>query len=219
VRVPKATVALIGICFLLIGVAGCSIGPDRAQQLFAAEGALGNRYEYLGPSMINHLDPVGADQSVITQISANSAQRITLISATLITLPGFRTPQLLSTGVIAANCRQMIVLRPAVGDHPSVVDANGHEYKPLALRGYSMEIGAGCVPQIVYVVRAKSTGQYAVGGLRVLVRHDGHIQAMDAVNGMDIWYYNSSWLPTANQVTDGLRATFAAQVALYRRGR
>lgn len=184
--------------------------------MVTAEAALGSRYVYLGPSMTNHLQPAGTDQSTITQLSANSAERITLISATLVPLPGFRTPQLISIGVLAGTCQKMTILLPTTGDHPSVVEVNGHPYTPLALRGYDMEIGAGCVPQIVYVVRAKSTGQYAVGGLRVLARHDGHLVPMYASDGDDIWYYSSRWLPTARQVAGGLKAAFAAQLAFYR---
>jgi hypothetical protein len=117
--------------------------------------------------------------------------------------------------VIAGNCQHIVVLLPPVRGDPSVVDTNGRAYQPLPLRGYVMEIGAGCVPQIVYAVRAKSTDQYADGGLRVVVRRDGRIQKMYADAGIDIWYYDSSWLPTAHQVADGLRASFAAQLALY----
>lgn len=214
----KASASLIGLSLVLAGIVGCASGSDRTQQLIAAESALGNRYLRFGPSMINHLELVGTDQSRLTEIPADSAERITLISATLIALPGFRTPKLVSTGVIVGTCRQIWVLLPAVNGHPSVVAIGGHPIRPLPLRGYNMEIGAGCVPQIIYAVRATSTGQYAVGGLRVRVRYDGRVQTIYAYDGIDIWYYNSSWLPTASHVTDGLRATFSAQVAFYRHG-
>jgi hypothetical protein len=39
---------------------------------------------------------------------------------------------------------------------------------------------------------------------------------MYANDGTDVWYYDSSWLPTARQVTNGLKGAFAAQLALYR---
>ena len=213
---PKASASCIGLCLVLAGIVGCASGPDRAQELFTAESALSIRYEYLGPSMVNKLEPVGTYQSTITEIPADSAERITLISATLIALPGFRTPRLVSTGVIAVNCRHTLVLLPPVKGHTSVVTFNGRPYQPLPLRGYTMEIGAGCVPQLIYVVHATSTGQYAVGGLRVLVRHDGRMQTMYANNGTDIWYYDSSWLPTARQLTNGLQSAFTTQVAHYR---
>jgi hypothetical protein len=213
---PKAGASLTGLCVVLAAIAGCASGPGRSQELLAVQSVLSGRYEYLGPSMINYLDPDGTFQSRITEIPADSAERITLISATLIALPGFRTPQLVSTGVIAGSCRQILVLLPPAGGHPSVVAFGGHPYQPLPLRGYTMVIGAGCVPQIIYVVRAKSTGQYAVGGLRVLVRHDGRLQTMYGNDGTDVWYYDSSWLPTARQVVNGLQGAFAAQVARYR---
>ena len=81
-----------------------------------------------------------------------------------------------------------------------------------------MLIGAGCVPQIVYVIQAESAGQYAVGGLRVLVRYDGRIRTMFAYDGVDVWFYGSGPLPSASQVTRGLRAAFAAQKEIYRDG-
>jgi len=213
---PKAGASLIGLFILLAGIAGCATGPDRTQEFLAAENALSSRYDVPGPGIVNRLDSVGTDESTTTAIAADSPERITLISATLIALPGFRTPRLVSIGIVPVNCRQMFILHPPVNGHPSVVTFNGHPFQPLPLRGYNMEIGAGCTAQIIYVVREKSTGQYVVGGLRVLLRYDSRTQVMYAYNGTDIWYYDSTWLPTGRQVTDGLQATFAAQVALYR---
>jgi hypothetical protein len=82
-----------------------------------------------------------------------------------------------------------------------------------------MLIGAGCVPQIIYVIQAESAGQYAVGGLRVQVRYDGRIRTMFAYDGIDVWFYGSGPLPSASQITHGLRAAFAAQIEIYRGGR
>jgi hypothetical protein len=98
------------------------------------------------------------------------------------------------------------------------VTVNGRSYQPLPLRGYRMQIGAGCVPQIVYVVKAKSAGQYAIGGLRVLVRYNGRLQTMFAYDGLDVWFYDSGPLPSAAQVSRGLQNSFAEQVAVYRAG-
>ena len=93
---------------------------------------------------------------------------------------------------------------------------DGQKYQPLPLRGTRIEIGGGCFAQLIYVVRATSAGQYAAGGLRVLVRRDGRTETMFARDGTDIWYYNSGPLPSARQVFNGLRTAYAAQVAFYR---
>lgn len=73
-----------------------------------------------------------------------------------------------------------------------------------------------CAPQIVYVIQAESAGQYAVGGLSVVVRYHGHIRTLFAYNGIDVWFYGSAPLPSASQVTHGMQAAFAAQIAIYR---
>jgi hypothetical protein len=214
--VPKVSASLVGLCLLLAGAVSCTSGPDRSQQFIAAESATSSRYIHYGPNMISDLEPVGTDEATLATIPAGSAKRITLISATVIAVPGFRTPKLVSTGVIPAHCRQLGVVLPSVKNHPINVTIGGHPVRPLPLRGYSMEIGAGCVPEVAYAIRAKSTGQYAAGGLRLLVRYGGRTQTIYTNDGIDIWYYDSSWLPTASQVTHGLNATFAAQVAVYR---
>lgn len=98
------------------------------------------------------------------------------------------------------------------------VTVNGHSYQPSPVRGYAMQIGAGCVPQIVYVIQATSAGQYAVGGLRILVRDDGELQTLFSYDGVDVWTYGSAPYPRPAQVTAGLRSAFAAQVAIYHDG-
>jgi hypothetical protein len=214
---PRSIASLLGLGVLVAGIGGCASGPDRSQQLIAAESATSSRFIHYGPDMISYLEPVGTDVAASTTIPADSAKRITVISATLIAVPGFRSPQLISTGVTPAHCRQLEVIQPSVKNDPINVTIGGHPVRPTPLRGYTMEIGAGCVQEVAYAIRARSTGQYAAGGLRLLVRYDGRTQTMYTNDGLDVWYYNSSWLPTASQVTHGLSATFAAQVALYRR--
>jgi hypothetical protein len=228
-RIGKVRPSVLACCLLLAVLAGCASSAgapgaagqiDHTQQYLAMEGALGSCSCYIsdGPVMGNKAFPVGTDQSVIGQIDADSPQTITLIAATLIPLPGFRTPALVSTGVIAGHCLpSAIVLLPAPPGGPSPVLVGGRSYQPLPLRGYTMQIGAGCVPQLIYVVRATAAGQYAVGGLRVLVSYEGSTQTMFAYYGVDIWYYGAGPLPSARQVTYGQRAAFAAQLALWRR--
>jgi hypothetical protein len=216
-RVSRATGALMAFCLLFAANLGCASEPDRTQQFAAMENALGYRYGPDGPpNMTSHAFLVGTDQSTITAIPADSPQFITLLSAALIALPGFRAPHLISAGVIAGHCPRTEVLLPAAPGQASPVIVNGRKYQPLPLRGTQIEIGGGCYAQLIYVVRATSAGQYAAGGLRVLVRRDGRTETMFAYDGTDIWYYNSDSLPSARQVTIGLRATYAAQVASYR---
>jgi hypothetical protein len=216
-RAWRVTRARIALCLLLAVVAGCASQPDRTQQFAAMENALGFRNGPDGPpNMTSHAFPVGTDQSTITEIPADSPEYITLLSAELIALPGFRAPRLISAGVIAGHCPRTEVLLPAARGLASPVIVNGRKYQPLPLRGTQIEIGGGCFAQLIYVVRATSPGQYAAGGLRVLVRRDGRTETMLAYDGTDIWYYNSGPLPSARQITIGLRATYAAQLALYR---
>jgi hypothetical protein len=216
-RVSRVTWALTASCLLLAVIAGCASQPNRTQQFAAMENALGFRNGPDGPpNMTSHAFPAGTDQSTITVISADAPEYITLLSAELIALPGFRAPQLISAGVIAGHCPRTEVILPAAPGQPSPVIVNGRKYQPLPLRGTRIEIGGGCFAELIYVVRAKSTGQYAAGGLRVLVRRGGQAETMFAYDGTDIWYYNSGPLPSAHQIVIGLRATYAAQVAFYR---
>jgi len=201
---------------LLAALAGCT--ASRAQQFSAMRDALGSRYIPYGPAMGNDAEPVGTHEPELALIPADSALHITLVSAGLIPLPGFRVPRLLSTGVVAGSCPGPVIAFPSANGNSISLTVGGHRYQPLPLPGYRMLIGAGCVPQIVYVIQAESAGQYAVGGLRVLVRYDGRIRTMFAYDGVDVWFYGSGPLPSASQVTRGLRAAFAAQKEIYRDG-
>jgi hypothetical protein len=62
------------------------------------QGALGSRYIPYGPAMNNDAEPVGTHEPELALIPADSALDVTLVSAGLIPLPGFRVPRLLSTG-------------------------------------------------------------------------------------------------------------------------
>jgi len=215
-RRPTACGVVVACCLLLAAAAGCT--TSRSQQLSAIQSALGSRYMLDGPTMNNDAEPVGTHEPELALIPADSALHITLVSASLIPLPGFRVPRLLSTGVVPGACPGPTTAFPSANGKSISVTVSGHRYRPLPLPGYRMLIGAGCVPQIVYVVQAESAGQYAVGGLRVLARYDGRIRTMFAYDGIDVWFYGSGPLPSASQVTRGLRAAFAAQMATYRHG-
>ena len=218
-----AVCAVVGGCsVLLAAVAGCAGsgsgggGASRDQQLAAMQRALSSRYVPNGPSMGNDAEPAGTHEPELTLIPADSALHITLISASLIPLRGFGLPRLLSTGVITGGCPGPIVAMPSANGTSVSVTIGGRPYRPLPLAGYQMVIGAGCVPQILYVIEAKTPGQYAVGGLRVVVRYDGRTRTMFGYNGVDVWFYGSGPLPSPGQVTHGLQAAFAAQMAVYR---
>jgi hypothetical protein len=215
-RGPAVCGSVVACCLLLAAVAGCT--TSRAQQLSTMRGALGSRYVPDGPTMGNDAEPVGTHEPELALIPADSALHITLVSASLIPLPGFRVPRLLSTGVVPGACPGPTTAFPSANGKTISVTVSGRHYRPLPLPGYRMLIGAGCVPQIVYVVQAGSAGQYAVGGLRVLVRYGGRVRAMFAYYGIDVWFYGLGPLPSASQVTHGLRAAFAAQLAIYRHG-
>jgi hypothetical protein len=177
--------------------------------------ALSVRSHRFGPVMYNDAEPVGTHEPTLALIPANSPQEITLLSASLIPLPGFRTPRLLSVGVIAGGCSAGIGAFPSANGRSIVVNVNGRSYKPLALHGYRMLIGGACVEQMVYVVQATQAGQYAVGGLRLKVSYHGHPRIMFAYDGIDVWFYGSGPVPSAADVVNGLNAAFGAQMKLF----
>lgn len=211
----RAGAIIIGFSLLVAGTAGCT---SRAQQWAAMSSALSGRSLPDGPVMANDAEPVGTHEPEVAYLSSDSVSDITVISASLIGLPGFRTPRLLSTGIVAGRCPETVTAFPSANGHSIAVTVNGHSYQPLPVHGYAMQVGAGCVPQIIYVVQAASAGQYAVGGLRILVRHDGKLQTLFSYDGVDVWFYGSAPYPTPGQVTAGLKSAFAAQVAIYHDG-
>ena len=164
-RRMQAGAVAIALSLLLAGTAGCA---SRTDQLAAMTGALTDHYLPDGPDMGNDAEPVGTHEPELAYLSSDSVREITVISASLITLPGFRAPRLLSTGIVAGRCPEMVTAFPSANGHSIAVTVNGHAYRPGPISGYQLQIGAGCVPQIVYVVVATSPGQYAVGGLRIL---------------------------------------------------
>ncbi len=213
------------LCLLLAALAACTSSTTgsgttgsggRSEQLSEMESALSVRYQRFGPAMYNDAEPVGTHEPTIALIPSNSPQEITLLSASLIPLPGFRTPRLLSVGVIA-GCGAGVTAFPSANGRSIAVTVNGRSYKPLALRGYRMLIGGLCVEQMVYVVQATQAGQYAVGGLRLDVSYHGHLRVMFAYDGIDVWFYGSRSgpVPSAADVTNGLKAAFGAQMKLY----
>jgi hypothetical protein len=215
-RLPHLRVA--ALCLLLAALAGCTggAGGGRSEQLGEMQSALSFRSQPFGPAMFNDAEPVGTHEPTLALIPANSPEHITLLSASLIPLPGFRTPRLLSAGVVAPGCGGTVTAFPSASGRSIAVTVNGRSYEPLALHGYRMLIGGGCFQQLVYVVQATQAGQYAVGGLRLKVSYHGHLRVMFAYDGIDVWFYGSGPLASAADVADGLRASFAAQVKLYR---
>ncbi len=211
------------LCLLLAALAGCTsstpgsvfAGGGRSQQLGEMMTALSVRSQLFGPVMYNDAEPVGTHEPTLALIPANSPQEITLLSASLIPLPGFRVPRLLSVGVVAGGCGVGVTAFPSANGRSIAVTVNGRSYKPLALHGYRMLIGGECIEQMVYVVQATQAGQYAVGGLRVTVDYDGHLRVMFAYDGIDVWFYGSGPVPTAADVVNGLKAAFGAQLKLY----
>lgn len=208
--------AVLAACTSGINGGGAS-GDSRSEQLGEMQAALSVRAERFGPVMYNDAEPVGTHEPTLALIPADSPEEITLLSASLIPLPGFRTPRLLSVGVVVGGCGAAISAFPTANGRSIAVNVNGHSYKPLVLHGYRMLIGGECVDQMVYVVQATQPGQYAVGGLRVTVDYHGHQRIMFAYDGIDVWFYGGSGpVPSAAEVTNGLRGAFGAQMKLYR---
>jgi hypothetical protein len=210
----RILVQATALCLVLGAVAGCT---SSGQQLAQMETALSVRSQIYGPVMYNDAEPIGTHEPTLALIPANSPQEITLLSASLIPLPGFRTPRLLSVGVIAGGCSAGIGAFPSANGRSIVVYVNQHRYQPLALHGYRMLIGGTCIEQMVYVVQATQAGQYATGGLRVKVSYQGHLRIMFAYDGIDVWFYGSGPVPTAADVVNGLNAAFGAQMKLFHR--
>jgi hypothetical protein len=206
---------LAACCLVLTAAAGCA---SSGQQYEAMVAALGSRSVSDGPSMGNDAEPVGTHEPELALIPADSAQSITLISASLIPLPGFAVPRLLSTAVVVGSCPGPVTAFPSANGRSVSITVAGRNYRPLPLPGYHMVIGAGCVSQILYVIQAATAGQYAVGGLRVLVRYHGRPRVMFAYDGIDVWYYRSGPYPSASQVTRGLNQAFAVQMKIYHNG-
>ncbi|HUD79582.1 MAG TPA: hypothetical protein VMR00_17185 [Streptosporangiaceae bacterium] len=83
-----------------------------------------------GPDMGNDAEPVGTHEPELAYLASDSVREITVISASLITLPGFRTPRLLSTGIVAGRCPETVTAFPSANGHSIAVTVNGHAPHP-----------------------------------------------------------------------------------------
>ena len=140
---------------------------------------------------------------------------VTVESASLIALPGFRLPHLVKVGAVPGCLGNENISAYADTYTKVSVIANGHAVRLVPIRGLGMRTGnTKCVPTFVYEVQDDRTGPFAVAGLRLAVLAGGRAESVTALDGTFVWYFTGSGPPQA-QYNARLSAAEAAQQGYF----
>lgn len=142
---------------------------------------------------------MGSEQTQLGMIAPGSAfllgprRDITLLSARLIPLKGYRLPQLVGVAVVQGcfNTNSNYSVFPS-RTWPPTVYLLGTRTAPVApLPGDVVRTGGTrCVPLVLYGVRSRTPGPYALAGLRIAFRagqRTGSVAIYDI--GLVAWFY------------------------------
>lgn len=165
-------------------------------------------------AMVSDQQPLGTVDPGIAWLSG-APRTATLISASLIPVPGFRLPRLVSVGVVGCEKTAEVGALATTGA-PNTALVNSHSVRLRPVRGYRMSIGGtGCSPVLVYWISSRSPGPYAVGGLLIKGTADGRTTTVTTyVNGLLVWFYRSGQPPSAGALARQFNQASAAQAKL-----
>jgi hypothetical protein len=147
-------------------VAGCGSGNGLTSQ--GINNAINN----------NHAWGIDTDETGVGMVAPDSAfipgprRAITLLSAALIPLKGYRLPHLVNTGVVqgCVNAGGNYYMYPRQ-TWPPIVYLGHHTVSLAPLPGDLVRTGGTkCIPLVVYEVDSRKPGPYAVAGLRITGR-------------------------------------------------
>jgi hypothetical protein len=200
-------IALCGVAVL----AGCGSGHELTTQ--QVNGAVSG----------NQAWGMDSEQTQLGMIAPGSAfipgprRDITLLSARLIPLKGYRLPKLAGVAVVRGcfNAGSNYSVFPSQA-WPPVVDLIGTRTAPVtALPGDTVRTGGTrCIPLVIYGVRSRTPGPYALAGLRITFRAGGHTGSIASYDdGLVAWFYQSGQ-PNQAQFTRLFNAAARAQNAL-----
>jgi hypothetical protein len=142
---------------------------------------------------------------------------VTVESASLIALPGYRLPHLINVGAVP-GCLFTKGISASADSHNNVsVTVSGHNVRLIPIHGYQLRTGnSRCVPTLVYELQEDEPGQFADAGLNLDVRSGGRTESVTVHEGEFVWYRTSDSAPTNSQFNARCDAVAAAQSAYWR---
>lgn len=178
------------LCIVVCGVAvlaGCGSGRQLTSQ--QVNGAVSGNQAWGMDSVQTQLGMIAPGSAFIP----GPRRDITLVSARLIPLSGYRLPQLAGVAVVQGcfNAGSNYSVFPSHA-WPPVVYLLGTRTAPVtALPGDIVRTGGTrCIPLVIYGVRSRAPGPCAVAGLRITFRagrHTGSVATYD--DGLVAWFY------------------------------
>jgi hypothetical protein len=145
-----------------------------------------------------------------------SRRTVTVESARLIALPGFRLPQLITVGVFPGCTWNATISATAEPNNNVAVTVNDHNVRLIPIHGYQMRTGnAKCVPTLVYEVQDNEPGQYALAGLKLEVMSGGRTDSVTVYDGDFVWYVRGPFIGPPSRYNALYNAAEAAQSAYW----
>jgi hypothetical protein len=194
-------------------VAGCGSGNGLTSQ--GINNAINN----------NHAWGIDTDETGVGMVAPDSAfipgprRAITLLSAALIPLKGYRLPHLVNTGVVqgCVNADGNYYMYPRQ-TWPPIVYLGHHTVSLAPLPGDLVRTGGTkCIPLVVYEVDSRKPGPYAVAGLRIVFRAGSHTETVATYDeGIFVWFYQTG-PPAWRRVNNLFHKAVKAQNAMARR--
>jgi len=196
---------LVPVLCAALSLAGCSDGNSMNQKYFggAAASMGGDGAEY------------GQIIDFTAGLQSDSPGTITLLSAELIPLPGFRTPKLVHLTVVT-GCG-LEVFSSNWGWPPRISVVRGGIAPDRVFNGARVWTGIkgkGCQSVIIYGVVASAWGPYACGGLLVTFKTSGGVERAPIFNGGYAWYHPAH--PTAEQLAEAHKRGAAENNAAFK---
>jgi hypothetical protein len=218
VRLRQSVKGLLisGISCLLASLAACGSPPSESPGLRAINQLQQQLQNPAAVAQFNGEDATaGATDPVIAWVGG-PRRMVTVESASLIALPGFRLPDLIDVGAVPGCLGQANISANADPQNNVSVTVNGHDVVLIPIQGYRLRTGnARCVPTLVYEVQDGQPGEYAVAGLKLDVISGGRTDSVTADDGDFIWYFSGSSAPTKSQYNARYNAAAAAQSAYW----
>lgn len=142
---------------------------------------------------------------------------LTVDSASLVKLPGYQLPHLVSVGVVPGCLGNGDISAGTNEQNQVTVTVGSQSVQLLPIRGYRMHTGdSSCVPTLVYVVQDLVPGRYAAAGLQLVVTAGGRKQTVTGYDGVFVWYFGSGGEPSTSQYQARFNAASSAQSSFYR---
>ena len=219
-RPPASGLLILGISCLVAGLAaGCSQSGSPGQHSTSPGQQAVSLQQLENPvtgAAFNGEDAsAGAIDPVLAWVGGPRRQ-VTVESASLIALPGYRLPRLTYVGAVPGCVGSSSVSANDAANNTVSVTVNDRAVQLIPIHGYQLRTGnSKCVPVVVYEVQDNVPGQFAVAGLKLDVLSGGRTGSVIAYDGDFVWYVTSASVPTNSQYNARFNAASAAHWAYW----